>query len=183
MLAEGLALREVKLVRTRRIGEPRGYSAETYNRRLSAETGTESDFVQDNESHSAKPGTLRGLHYQVPPHAQAKLVRVLRGRIYDVAVDIRRASPNYGRFVAAELDADRGDQIFIPYGFAHGFVTLEPDTVVFYKVDAFHAPAAERGIAWNDPAIGIDWPLQPGALTLSEKDRANPTLADAEVFD
>lgn len=182
MLAEALRLPEVKLLRTKRLGDDRGYFAETYNRRRFAEAGIAAAFVQDNESLSVASGTLRGLHYQLPPHAQAKLIRVLRGRIYDVAVDIRRGSATFGQHAAAQLDAEQGDQLFVPRGFAHGFVTLEADTVVAYKVDAFHAPEAERGIAWDDPAIGIAWPVAATVVTLSGKDRHNPLLADAEVF-
>jgi len=135
--------------------------------------------VQDNASYSREAGTIRGLHYQRPPAAQAKLVRVVRGRVLDVAVDLRRGSPSYGRFVAVELTAEGGEQLFVPVGFAHGFCALEPDTEVAYKVSDFYAPQHEAGVIWNDPDIGIEWPLAGGEPVLSDKDTRLPRLAES----
>ena len=146
-----------------------------------AEAGYDLDFVQDNHSYSAAAGVLRGLHYQTPPQAQDKLLRVTRGSAFDVAVDIRRGSPDFGRWVSVLLTADKGNQILVPRGYAHGFVTLEPDTEVQYKVTAPYSPANDRAVRFDDPAIGIDWPLAGDALTLSDKDRAAPLLADADL--
>ncbi len=169
----------VRLIRTRRFADSRGWFAETWNRaRLLAED-IDDDFVQDNESLSLAAGTLRGLHYQRPPHAQAKLVRCVRGRVHDVAVDLRRASPTFGKWTSAELSADNGDQLYIPVGYAHGFMTLEPESQVAYKVSAPYAPSAEGGIAWNDATLAIDWPL-PGEPLLSDKDALLPPLAEAD---
>lgn len=172
------ALPDVRLVVPKRFGDARGYFVETWNDHVFAERGLERRWVQDNQSLSATPGTVRGLHYQLPPHAQTKLLRVLRGRILDVAVDIRRGSPTFGRHVAVELTADGLEQLFVPAGLAHGFCTLEPDTIVAYKVDAFYSQACERAIRWNDPAIGIAWPAVAGTV-VSDKDAVAPTLADA----
>ena len=169
------------VITPRRIGDERGWFSETYNARRLAEPGILNIFCQDNQSLTRAPGTLRGLHFQRPPHAQAKLVRCLAGRIFDVAVDIRRGSPTFGQWVGVELSADNGKQLFIPIGYAHGFLTLEPDCMVAYKVDAFYSAECDTGIAWNDPDIGIDWPLE-GAPQLSVKDAELPSLAalDAE---
>jgi dTDP-4-dehydrorhamnose 3,5-epimerase len=128
------------------------------------------EFVQDNQAFSAQAGTIRGLHFQTPPHAQAKLVRVLRGAVYDAAVDLRDASPTYGRWCGARLTAEGGEQIYVPRGFAHGYCTLEPDTVVAYKVDGYYAPQSEAGLMWNDPDIGIDWTVPANDILVSEKD-------------
>ena len=165
------------LVEARRFGDARGYFSETFSARDFAALGIHDDFVQDNQSLSATPGTVRGLHFQTAPHAQAKLVRVLRGRILDVAVDMRAGSPTYGRHVAAELSAANGLMLYVPVGFAHGFVTREPDTEIAYKVTGYYAPACDGGIAWNDPALGIDWGVTAETATLSDKDRRLPTLA------
>ncbi len=135
-------------------------------------------FRQDNHSYSQPVGTLRGLHFQTPPHAQAKLVRCVRGSIWDVAVDLRAGSPTFGVWTAATLSADNGDQLFIPAGFGHGFITLEPNCEVIYKVDDHYAPECDGGIAWNDPTIALPWPLPPGGPVLSDKDRRLPALAD-----
>ena len=134
--------------------------------------------MQDNHSLSRRRGTVRGLHFQVPPRAQAKLVRVLAGRIFDVVVDLRRASPAYGRHVAFELSAANGDQLFVPAGLAHGFCTLEEDTEVLYKVSAYYSRDHDRGLRWDDPALGIAWPVAAGEAVLSDRDRRHPTLAD-----
>lgn len=162
-----------------RFADERGFFSETFNAAtFRREAGIDAVFVQDNQSMSKEVGVLRGLHCQRPPFAQAKLVRVTRGRIYDVAVDIRLSSPTYGQWAATELSAQNWAQLFIPAGFLHGYCTLEPETEVQYKVDAPYAPDHEAGVIWNDPEIGIDWPLGTGAPILSGKDRALPRLAD-----
>lgn len=165
------------LVGARRFGDARGYFSETYSRRDFAALGIHDDFVQDNQSLSATPGTVRGLHFQTAPHPQAKLVRVLRGRILDVAVDLRSGSPTYGHHVAAELSAANGLMLYVPVGFAHGFVTREADTEVAYKVTGYYAPDCDGGVAWNDPSLGIEWGVTADQATLSDKDRRLPTLS------
>ena len=167
----------VKLIRPRRHKDPRGVFAETYSARSLKAAGISTTFVQDNHSTSLRSGTVRGLHFQIPPHAQAKLVRVVRGVVLDVAVDLRHGSPTFGRHVAAVLTAEDWSTLFIPEGFAHGFCTLEPDTEVVYKASAHFAPTHDRGVRWNDPALGIDWPVSDDAAILSEKDRSLPPLA------
>jgi dTDP-4-dehydrorhamnose 3,5-epimerase len=176
--ARPLGIEGPLLVSARRFGDARGYFAETYSRRDFAALGIAEELVQDNQSFSAPRGTVRGMHFQVPPRAQAKLVRVLRGRILDVAVDIRHGSPSYGRHVAAELSAENGLMLYVPVGFAHGFATLEPDTEVAYKVSDTYAPDHDRGLAWDDPDLGIAWGVDPAAATLSDKDRRHPRLKD-----
>lgn len=171
-----LAIAEVKLAEPDRFGDERGFFSETYSRRDFAAGGIDGEFVQDNQSRSASPGTVRGLHYQLPPFAQAKLVRVVRGSIFDVAVDIRRGSPTFGAHVAVTLSAAAWNQLFVPAGFAHGFCTLEPDTEVAYKVTAYYSREHDRGIRWDDPALGIAWPVDAGAAVLSAKDAALPRL-------
>lgn len=175
----GLGVREIL---PPRFEDERGFFSEVWNDAKWAEQGLRLDFVQDNHSLSRGKGVLRGLHYQVPPFAQQKLVRVTRGAVFDVGVDIRRSSPTFGRWVSAVLSADAWNQLLIPSGFAHGFLTLEVDTEVQYKVTAPHSAAHDRAVRWNDPAIGIAWPAQAGELTLSPKDQAAPLLAEAEVF-
>ena len=166
----------VLLIRPKRHGDARGWFTETYNRDMFAKLGIECTFVQDNHSLSAPAYTLRGLHFQTPPRAQDKLVRCIRGRIFDVAVDLRRGSPTYGQWVGAELSAENGHQLFVPVGFAHGFLTLEPDCEVVYKCSDTYAPDRDGGIAWN--SVGIDWPLPAGVTPeLSAKDQVQPTLA------
>ena len=167
-----------KLIKPRRFGDDRGWFAETYNRRTYAAAGVDVEFCQDNHSMSRTPGVLRGLHFQAPPQAQAKLVRCVRGRIWDVAVDIRRGSPTYGQSVWAELSAENGLQIYVPIGFAHGFMTLEPDTEVEYKTSAFYAPDCEGGLIWDDPDLGLPWPAPASGPILSEKDTVLPRLKD-----
>lgn len=169
---------EVKLVLPSRRGDARGFFSEVFRKDALAAGGIDAEFVQDNHSFSATKGTVRGLHFQTDPYAQGKLMRVIRGAIFDVAVDIRRGSPTYGRHVAAVLSADNWNQLWIPGGFAHGFCTMEPDTEVIYKVTAYYAPAHDFGVRWDDPAIGIRWPVGPGEAVLSEKDRHHPMLAD-----
>lgn len=167
----------VQLIKSRRFGDERGWFSETYSERLFAERGINVRFVQDNHSRSTHVGTIRGIHFQSPPYAQAKLVRCVRGRIVDFAVDLREGSPTYGQHVAAELSADNGDQLFVPVGFGHAFVTLEPDTEVIYKVSDFYAPEADGGVLWSDPTLAIDWPLPATGPVLSAKDDLLPTLS------
>ena len=170
MLLEALEIPDVKLLVPKRFRDDRGFFSETYNQATLCELGIDREFVQDNHSLSRDIGVVRGLHYQCPPHAQDKLIRVVRGRILDVAVDIRKASPTFGRWVSAEISANDWNQIYIPKGFAHGFMTLEPDTEVIYKVSSAYAPDAERTIMWNDPDLGIIWPIGAGDVTFSAKD-------------
>ncbi len=170
-------LPEVFRVQVPRWGDARGWFMETWREDHAAAVGIAGPFVQDNASFSAAAGTIRGLHYQVTPGAQGKLVRVVRGAIWDVAVDVRPASPTFGRWAGVRLDAASGEQLWVPEGFAHGFCTLEADTEVAYKVTALYAPEHERGLAWDDPDLGIPWPLPPDGPTLSERDRAHPSLA------
>lgn len=173
-----LPIADVKLIRTSRVADARGYFCEAYARSDFAANGLDHDFVQDNESSSDRAGTVRGLHFQRPPFAQAKLVRVLRGKIIDVVVDLRRSSPSFGEHLAVELSEDGGEQLLVPIGFAHGFCTLEPRTIVLYKVDAVYSPAHDQGINWADPALAIKWPVAPQDATLSDKDRKLPMLRD-----
>ena len=167
------------LIPSIRHNDNRGYFAETYSHRKYLELGIDVEFVQDNPSFSREVGTLRGLHFQSPPHAQAKLVRCGSGAIFDVAVDIRRGSPTYGQWEGYELTAKNGDQLYIPVGFAHGFVTLEPDSEIVYKCSDYYAPETEGAILWNDPDIGIDWPTDADPI-LSDKDAAAPLLSELE---
>jgi len=164
----------------RRFEDERGWFCESWNRARLVQAGIDVDFSQDNHSLSRPAGTLRGLHFQAPPDAQTKLVRCLRGRIFDVVVDVRRASPTIGQWRGIELSAANGKQLLIPPGYAHGFLTLEPDCEVAYKVDAPYAAASEGGIAWDDPAIAIEWPLTGGVL-LSDRDRTLPLLDQLEI--
>ena len=174
------ALPGVKLIVPARHGDDRGFFSESWSRAALARHGIDIDFVQDNHSLSAKAGTVRGLHFQSPPHAQAKLVRCGRGRLFDVAVDVRRGSPTYGRWVGEELSFENGRQLLIPAGFLHGFVTREPDTEIVYKCSDVYAPACDGAVRYDDPDIGIDWGLEGEAL-LSEKDAAAPSLADFDT--
>ena len=164
----------------KKFGDHRGFFSEVFKRSALRDADIDIDFVQDNHSMSQAVGVVRGLHYQKPPFAQAKLVRVVRGAIFDVAVDIRKNSPTFGEHVSRILSAANWKQLLIPAGFAHGFATLEPDTEVLYKVNAPYAPDHEAGILWNDPALGINWPVDDSTVTLSDKDKVYPTLADAE---
>ncbi len=169
-----------KVLTPRRIADDRGWFSETWNRDRLAAAGIDYDFCQDNHSFSRPAGTLRGMHFQLPPQAQAKLVRCLRGRVFDVAVDVRRASPTFGQWRGIELSAANGRQLLIPAGYAHGFLTLEPDCEIAYKVDAHYAANCDSGFAWNDAAVAIAWPLD-GPPVLSDKDCALPALADLAV--
>lgn len=178
-----LALSGVVEIVPKKFGDDRGFFSETYNTGSFREAGIDVEFVQDNHSYSAAKGVLRGLHYQLPPFAQDKLVRVTRGRVLDVAVDIRRNSPTFRQWVAVELSAEKWNQLFVPKGFAHGFVTLEDHTEFLYKVSALYSPAHDRSIRFDDPEIGVAWPDVPGGFQLSAKDRDAPLLAAAEIFE
>lgn len=162
--------------------DPRGFLSETYSRRRFGELGIDIDFVQDNHTWSAARGTIRGLHFQIPPHAQGKLVRVLRGAILDVVVDLRHGSPAFGQPIAVELSAENWRQLYVPPGFAHGFCTLTPDSEVLYRMTAYYAPEADRGLAFDDPALGIAWPVEASAAILSEKDKRHPRLGDLPAY-
>ncbi len=170
----------VRLIKPARHTDDRGYFSETYHAAQLAEAGIDATFIQDNQSLSVHAGTVRGLHFQSPPFAQAKLVRAQTGRIFDVAVDLRKASPTYGQFVAEELSDENGLQMFIPRGFAHGFCTLTPNTVIAYKVDAYYAAAHDHGINWRDNDLNIPWPDIADGSLLSEKDKALPNLAQID---
>ena len=165
----------VKLLQPRRFGDERGWFSETFKERDFPDLAR---FVQDNHSLSRAVGTLRGIHFQTPPHAQDKLVRSVRGSIFDVAVDLRRESPTYGKWVSAVLSAENGRQLLIPVGFGHAFLTLEPDTEVVYKVTDYYAPDNDGGVRWNDPEIGVEWPVPVIEAQLSAKDKVQPLLKD-----
>ena len=182
MEVRALAIPEVKLITPRIFRDARGFFSETFSARALAAAGIDVPFVQDNHSHSADKGVVRGLHFQTPPHAQAKLIRVARGTILDVAVDIRVGSPTYGRHVSAVLSAENWTQIWIPEGFAHGFCTLEAGTEVIYKVSAYYAPESDHGLRWNDAALGIDWPVDAAQAILSEKDAQLPLLTELPAY-
>lgn len=178
LTVETTALDGIKLISAPRHGDHRGFFSEVWNRRSFREAGVDLDFVQINHSRSARAGTLRGLHFQSPPHAQDKLVQVIRGRVLDVVVDIRASSPTFGRHVAVELSAENGLQLLAPAGFAHGFCTLEDDCDVLYQVTAHYSREHDLGLAFDDPELGIAWPFAADALTLSDKDRRHPRLRD-----
>lgn len=178
MQTQALAIPEVRLLTPRKFADDRGFFSETWSSKTLAGHGIDAQFVQDNHSLSRSKGVLRGLHFQTPPFAQDKLVRVLRGSIFDVAVDIRQGSATFGKHVSAVLSADNWTQIWVPKGFAHGFVTLEPDTEVAYKVTADYAPECDKGIAWNDPDLAIEWPVAIEQSLLTAKDRQHPRLRD-----
>lgn len=177
-MTNSLPSSRVRLIKPRRFGDERGWFMETWSRKALAAQGIEAEFVQDNHSLSRAAGTLRGLHFQTPPHVQGKLVRCTAGRVMDYAVDVRRGSPTWGRWVGAELSAENGHQLWIPGGFAHAFVTLEADTEIAYKCTDYYAPSNDGGIRWD--SVGIDWPLPPSGPVLSEKDTKLPRL---EEFD
>ena len=178
MQVDEFGISAVKMLIPRKHGDRRGFFSEVYNQRALAQAGIDVEFVQDNHSLSAEKGTVRGLHFQAPPFAQDKLVRVVRGAVFDVAVDLRRASPTYGRHVSAVLSAEAWNQLLVPTGFAHGFMTLEPDTEVIYKVSNYYAPEHDKGLLWNDPALRIAWPIPEADAILSDKDRGQPRLAE-----
>jgi dTDP-4-dehydrorhamnose 3,5-epimerase len=182
MKVERLAIQDVILVTPPRLGDARGFFSETFSARRFADAGIEAPFVQDNHSLSARKGTIRGLHCQISPSVQGKLVRCVRGAIWDVAVDIRHGSPSYGRHVAAVLSAENWSQLWVPGGFLHGFCTLEAESEVIYKVTADYDRAAERGVVWNDPDLALPWPVAVGAAVLSDKDTRLPRLAECDVW-
>ncbi|MCH4539751.1 dTDP-4-dehydrorhamnose 3,5-epimerase [Ochrobactrum sp. A-1] len=182
MEVRSLGLDGVFEISPSKFGDDRGFFSETYNAKSFAEAGIDLNFVQDNHSYSAAKGVLRGLHYQLPPFAQDKLVRVIRGAILDVAVDIRKSSPTFGKWVSLEVTAEKWNQILVPKGFAHGFMTLVENTEVIYKVTDYYSPEHDRSIRFDDPAIGINWPLPSSGVQLSDKDQKAPLFADAEVF-
>jgi len=173
-----LDIPDVLLLQIPKHGDDRGFVSEVYSERAFLEAGISNRWVQDNHAKSSERHVLRGLHFQVPPHAQAKLVRVARGRIFDVAVDVRAGSPWYGKWVGKELSASAWNQLYVPAGFAHGYLTLEPDCEVLYKVDDYYAPDCEGGLIWNDPDLAIDWPLQGHAPILSKNDELLPRFKD-----
>ena len=179
---EALAIADVKLITPPRFGDARGFFSEVFNARRFAEAGVPGPFVQDNHSYSGPTGTVRGLHLQLNPSAQGKLIRVTRGAVWDVAVDVRHGSPTFGQHVGVELSADNWRQLWIPPGFLHGFCTTEPDTEVIYKVTAEWDRDAERGVIWNDPALALPWPVNPADVVLSDKDRVLPRLADCPAW-
>ncbi len=174
------AIPDILLIEPRRFGDARGWFMESWSRDKMRELGVDIEFVQDNHSFSAPAGTLRGLHYQAPPHAQDKLVRVARGAVWDVAVDVRRGSPTFGKWVGQELSAENGLQLLIPKGFLHGFATLTDNVEFLYKCSDIYAPEVDGAVAWNDPDLAIDWKIAPEAVTLSDKDRNAPAFADWE---
>lgn len=172
------ALSGVLILTPARHGDTRGFFSESWNRRRMEAAGIDIDFVQDNHSFSARAGTVRGLHFQSPPHAQTKLVRCSRGALFDVAVDIRQGSPTYGQWTGVELSFENGRQLLVPKGFMHGFVTRKPDTEIVYKCSEFYAPECERAVRFDDPEIGIDWGIEPDQVVVSEKDAQAPLMAD-----
>ena len=172
----------VLVIEPKVFGDARGYFFESWNKERLESCGIHADFIQDNESKS-RFGVLRGLHFQAAPYTQAKLVRVIQGAVLDVALDIRKGSPTFGKHVAVELSGENKRQLFVPRGFAHGFVVLSEEVIFAYKCDTGYMPSHERGITFNDPALGIDWKVNLESYILSEKDTRNPLFADAEVFD
>jgi dTDP-4-dehydrorhamnose 3,5-epimerase len=182
MIVESLAIPDVRLVTPPRFLDPRGFFSETWNQERFAAAGIPGPFIQDNHARSSERGVLRGLHLQIGPNAQGKLVRVVRGAIWDVAVDVRHGSPTFGRHVGAVLSAENWQQLWVPAGFLHGYCTLEPETEVIYKVTAPYDKAAERGVIWNDPTLAVPWPIPADQAILSDKDRLLPRLADCPVW-
>ena len=182
MKVEALAIPEVKLVTPPRFRDPRGFFSETWKQAAFAEAGIAEALIQDNHAYSQGVGVLRGLHCQIGANAQGKLVRCVRGAVYDVAVDIRHGSPTFGRYVGVEISAANWAQIWVPAGFLHAYCTLTEETEVIYKVTAPYDKPAERGVIWNDPDIGIDWPVPAERLILSDKDKALPRLRDCEAW-
>jgi dTDP-4-dehydrorhamnose 3,5-epimerase len=182
VIVERLAIPEVLLLTPARFLDGRGFFSETWSERRYREAGISGPFVQDNHSCSTQRGVVRGLHLQLAPHAQGKLVRVVRGSIWDVAVDVRHGSPSFGRHAAAVLSAENWQQLWVPPGFLHGFCTLQPDTEVIYKVTGDYDKAAERGVIWNDPTLAIPWPIRPDEAVLSDKDRVLPRFADCPMW-
>jgi dTDP-4-dehydrorhamnose 3,5-epimerase len=182
LTVEAADIADVKIITPKQFGDRRGFFSEVYSRRHYVAAGIDLDFVQDNHALSADRGTMRGLHFQTPPFAQHKLVRVSRGRILDVVVDLRRSSASFGRHLAMEISAENWRQVLVPTGFAHGYLTLEPDTEVLYKVTNYYAPAHDFGLAFDDPTLAIDWGLPVDQMILSDKDRKHPRLADLPAY-
>jgi dTDP-4-dehydrorhamnose 3,5-epimerase len=182
MQSEHLEIPDVKVLTPKKNGDHRGFFSEVYNKKTLAEAGIDITFVQDNHAFSAEKGTVRGLHFQISPFAQDKLVRVVRGSVFDVAVDLRRGSPTYGKHVSVVLSAEAWNQILVPIGFAHGLMTLEPDTEVLYKVSNYYSAEHDKGLLWNDPALGIEWPVAEDEAILSAKDKVQPRLADLPPY-
>lgn len=180
MQVEDTALPDVKIITPRRFGDNRGWFSETFSAHRMAEAGLDHFWVQDNHSYSAAPGTLRGLHFQAPPYAQTKLVRMTRGAVLDIAVDIRVGSPTYKQWAAVELSAENGAQLYIPKGFLHGFITLTPDCEMLYKVDAPYSAESDGGVRFDDPDLGVDWGPLAASATLSDKDREAQSFADLD---
>ncbi len=177
-----LAIADVKLITPPKFQDPRGFFSETWNQRRFAEAGIPGPFIQDNHACSTARGVLRGLHCQIGPNAQGKLVRAVKGAIYDVAVDIRQGSPTLGKYVGAILSADNWAQLWVPVGFLHAYCTLTDETEVIYKVTGDYDKSAERGVIWNDPDIAVDWPVSADSVILSDKDKVLPRLADCPVW-
>ncbi|MEA3535650.1 dTDP-4-dehydrorhamnose 3,5-epimerase [Rhizobium sp. CC-YZS058] len=171
----------VVLIIPKKIGDSRGYFSETFREDKFAENVGHFPFVQDNQSLSREVGTIRGLHFQLAPRAQGKLVRCISGAILDVVVDIREGSASYGRHVKVELSEENGQQLWVPPGFAHGFCTLQPSSIISYKVTDYYSAEHDRGLLWNDPALEIDWPVDPGKATISAKDMVQPRLAELDA--
>lgn len=181
-MIEHLAITDVLVIAPKIFRDERGFFSETYNQKTLAAAGFDQTFVQDNHSMSRDRGVVRGLHFQINPEPQGKLVRVVRGAIFDVAVDIRHGSPTFGQHVSRVISADNWEQLWVPVGFAHGFCTIEPDTEVIYKVTGYYSPECDRGMAWNDPALGIDWPVAADDAVLSAKDKTHPPLGDLPAY-
>lgn len=173
---------DVKIIKPQKHGDHRGFFSETYSKKALAQEGVQLDFVQDNHSLSVEKGVIRGLHYQIPPFAQDKLVRVIRGAVFDVAVDLRKRSPTFGKHISVILCAEDWNQVLVPKGFAHGFCTLEPNTEVIYKVTDYYSPKNERGVLWSDPDLGIHWPVSSSASILSDKDKLLPRFSEIRDF-
>ena len=182
MVIRNFEIPDVKLLVPKRFTDVRGYFSETWSDQIFRQKVSDVAFVQDNQSVTATKGTLRGMHFQKPPFAQGKLVRVVRGSILDIAVDIRQGSPTYGQHIATRLDQTEGAQLWVPPGFLHGFCTLEDQTEVFYKVTAYYNAEHDAGVLWSDPDLRIDWPFQPNSILLSDKDRTHPRLAEIPSF-
>ncbi|HUY13354.1 MAG TPA: dTDP-4-dehydrorhamnose 3,5-epimerase [Terriglobia bacterium] len=182
MEVRAAAIPEVKFIKPVRYSDHRGFFSETYSKKALEEAGISLDFVQDNHSLSVQMGVIRGIHFQIPPFAQDKLLRVVRGSVFDVAVDLRRSSPTFGKHVSVVLSAEEWNQILVPAGFGHGFCTLEPNTEVIYKVTSYYAPDCDRGVLWNDPQLGIQWPVSEREAILSGKDLGLPPFSEVADF-
>jgi dTDP-4-dehydrorhamnose 3,5-epimerase len=180
MIVRNTEIDDVKELIPKRFEDTRGYFTEIFNRKALEELGIFVDWVQDSHSFSKERGTLRGLHFQKPPFTQDKLIRVVTGSVYDVAVDLREGSPTYARYVGVHLQSEIGNQLFIPAGFAHGFLTLEPDTHVEYKVSNYYSPPHEKGFCWNDPTLGIKWPLAEEEIFLNKRDNSYASFTERE---